>query len=774
MYSPLRTSLVLILLLAAVIGGSGLATAQVRISRLEPWGGQRGTEALVIVHGTHFVGNPRLQVGLSAPVVLITEGDLAPKPERLAFRVPIGMNEACGVRQLRVLTDDGFSNVVKFRVGSYPEESERPPNDDLSQAQDIQIPGTVNGDINGADLDYYRFNASKGQRLVCDVEARRLGSSVDPTLQLLNSGGRALEMSEDTPGLSGDCRIDYTFDADGVYYLRVHDALFSPRSPAFYRLTVGDHAYAAEVFPLGGRAGSESFFEFRGGSLDAPVFQTARLPDQAGVDAAVGLPPLVSDVTLPMSVRVSDLPEILEARRTEDAANAPQEIQPAVVVNGRIALAGEIDRYAFATKPGSLWRFRVDAEALGSRLDSYLQIYDQNGSLLTAVDDARSNPDAVVDFKLPGHVTRVVVSIEDLHLRGGIGFGYRLEIREMGPSFELRPPTDVVNVPRGATQTLAVDVTRQGYDGPVKLAVSGTPVGLNATFLDIPAGATRGFVSLTAPTELALGPFDLQITGRGQHDGRLIECRARGLLHLCRDSNDNPVGPVLYESLAATVGESVPLSFTASELEVLPSFDFTVPVKLVRGEGATGEIVLHGMGTKGVIVKEGKVAADKSEGGAIATISVDTPVGQQLPIFVTASSTVGSRHVKISSRALLLTTVAPFTLGLPPAVEIRAGGEAEISGKVQRRAPFKGVVSIKTTGLPAVKGEQAVNVEADADDIKLTFMVPADFAVGDHKLELAASTTLTRDKKNATYTMPPVTIVLHVAPPAGTGTDTSE
>ena len=752
-----------------------------KISRLSAWGGQRGSEFDLVIHGSSLLPNPHLELGLSAPKTLITEGDLAPKVDRVAFRIRIQEIDACGVLPLRVRTADGLSNLQLFRIGAFAEVAERPPTHTLQLAQSLTLPCTVNGWFDGVSLDHYRFEADKGQRFVFEVEGRRLGSAADPTLYLLNKGGGALAMSEDASGLRGDCRIDYTFAESGTYYLRVHEALYAARNPAFYRLTIGDFDYAEEVNPAGGRRGSELLVEFRGGSLGAPVRQRVSLSSNGTLDVPVSLPSDPSGgAPFPFFLRVDDLPELVEDRPETADGSVPVEVDAPVVVNGRLSAADEVDRYAFAVEPGSRWEFTVESRRIDSRMDAYLEVFNTSGGRLAAADDAQTDPDPRLDFTVPAGLDRLIISVEDLHRHGGVGYTYRLVLRRLeAPGFELRLSTDVLNVPIGGRQSIAVDVERRGYDGDVEIRVSGYPgrrgrtrrgqkgqgsgvlVGTSA----ILAGYTRGFVSVSAPTDAMARDFDLRIYGVGQINDTRIERRARGTVYLASDG-ENPIAPVRFQLVRTSVTAPFPLKIETETLDVVPSLDFTFPVQLERGDGVSGEVLVSGRCTRGVVFSEVKIAGDKSEGGIVVQVPINHPVGSTDTFTLTATSVVSGREVVATTPLLSLKSVAPFVLELPSALEAHAGKEAVIRGKVKRTAHYKNAVSVKVSDIPPGKAEQTVAIEAAKSDVVLKIAVPEDLAPGDYPLRVVGSTTLTRAKQTASYMSSAVDVLLRGLPAA--------
>ena len=86
-------------------------------------------------------------------------------------------------------------NKPRVGVGDVPEVFEKEPNDTPSEAEAVSIPVTINGHIdnpsaaNHADDDFFRIHAAKGQRLVIEVAAARLGSPLDSVVEVLDSRG---------------------------------------------------------------------------------------------------------------------------------------------------------------------------------------------------------------------------------------------------------------------------------------------------------------------------------------------------------------------------------------------------------------------------------------------------------------------------------------------------------------------------------------------------------------------------------------------------------
>jgi cysteine-rich repeat protein len=84
------------------------------------------------------------------------------------------------------------------------------------------------------DIDYFFIEASAGEFLQTEIVASRLGSSVDSTLELLDSGGTRLAYNDDFSGL--DPALSLTLIGEPPYYLKVAGRFSS--SAGWYYLQV--------------------------------------------------------------------------------------------------------------------------------------------------------------------------------------------------------------------------------------------------------------------------------------------------------------------------------------------------------------------------------------------------------------------------------------------------------------------------------------------------------------------------------------------------------
>ncbi|MDP6523440.1 MAG: PPC domain-containing protein [Kiritimatiellia bacterium] len=151
-----------------------------------------------------------------------------------------------GVHSVAVLKDGLLSNIFPFTVDRLPESTEKEPNNEQKTAQHVTSPLIVNGRIERpGDMDVYRFEGRAGMRIVADVKARRLGSSLDSVLRLATVDGKQLALNDDHEDRAAsltthqaDSRVNVTLPADGLYYLFVGDTQQKGGTDCGYRLHI--------------------------------------------------------------------------------------------------------------------------------------------------------------------------------------------------------------------------------------------------------------------------------------------------------------------------------------------------------------------------------------------------------------------------------------------------------------------------------------------------------------------------------------------------------
>jgi hypothetical protein len=537
---------------AVIVSASSLA-AQPVITELQPRGVQKGKPFTLTLTGRNLGEGAKIRSTMPASFTLLTpdqpamqDRPMAPDGRYATFLVEPAADLAVGVYAIRVVTTDGISNVQLFTVGAFPEFSEdesRPgalpnTNDSTETAQPLPPqPFTLNGTLRGPERDIFRLRAKAGDKRVIEVEARRSGSALDPLLEILDAGGRVIARSEDAPLLGLDARVEVTFPRDGDYDVVVRDSRFSTQNANFYRLKVGSYSYARDVFPLGGRRGE--------------LIETSLGPEKISVDlrtASSNIRQVFVNVpgspALPVPFAVGDDPEV----------NAPVDVplSSPVTINARLLKAGQVDRYTLRVPPSRAMSFRIQARELGtSKLMAVITVRDENGNVLGRsgdeplaedffnVNQSRTAGDPMLRLRTPEGVNQVVVTVEDLALRGGPGYAYRLNVQPVAQDFRLVLNSPFVNVPAEGSVAVPVTVQRQGFDDEIQLRISNVPKGLRVEGGFVVAGMpvketpqtrnSRGVLILTTEPGATLESLELTVEGVATlPDGSTIVRKAEG------------------------------------------------------------------------------------------------------------------------------------------------------------------------------------------------------------------------------------------------------
>jgi len=151
-----------------------------------------------------------------------------------------------GIQKIRAVKNGVVSNTVPFALSWMQEVFDQESNDDVAHAQKVQRPIVVNGRIDRADdWDVFAVDCKAGQKIVAEVQARRLDSPVDSMLKITDSAGKILAINDDRsdPGLGlnthhADSYLMISAPADGTYYVHLGDTTRSGGPEYAYRLRI--------------------------------------------------------------------------------------------------------------------------------------------------------------------------------------------------------------------------------------------------------------------------------------------------------------------------------------------------------------------------------------------------------------------------------------------------------------------------------------------------------------------------------------------------------
>ena len=249
---------------------------------------------------------------------------------------PMGLS-ASGLPETLTLTSNNAGNgpgtaLVKFstagsatiEVDDLAEVVETEPNDKLTQASDLPVPGVGNGRVDRArDVDVWSVSLRKGVQYSFDLRAARLGSKLDGVLALIDPTGKELARAEGLADKDGDSFLTFQSPADGIYRLTVRDRFHSRGGSAWaYRLRASEAAsadfrvtFAADVLSLPrGGATPLKLQVVRFGGFNGPIaLEVEGLPDGVSVAKTIVSPgagaidlPLKAEATAPIrSTRIT-------------------------------------------------------------------------------------------------------------------------------------------------------------------------------------------------------------------------------------------------------------------------------------------------------------------------------------------------------------------------------------------------------------------------------------------------------------------------------------
>jgi hypothetical protein len=190
-------------------------------------------------------------------------------------------------------------------------------------------------------------------------------------------------------------------------------------------------------------------------------------------------------VSNPVTLQVSDLPELMESDRNHSLADA-QRVSLPTGISGVIRASTENDWYRFTAKAGERLIFDVQANRTGSPLDATLVLLDASGKELARSEDAHGL-DPFIDFT-PKTDGEFALQIFDVRFQGGGNYSYHLVAGAL-PYLERR-------FPFGGKRGTSVDVALTGIhlDGRDRLTIAidpNAPPGVQDIRLRTPRGSSN-------------------------------------------------------------------------------------------------------------------------------------------------------------------------------------------------------------------------------------------------------------------------------------------
>jgi len=651
-------------------------------------------------------------------------------PAQVTYRFTLPADAACGIHGLRLVTDKGVSPLRFLIVDDLPSVASTGGNTSRAAAQAVTVPTAIDGAVPNQGWQYFKFSVTAGQRLAFEVVARRMGSSLDPMLRLLDASGRELAFNDDTPGLSGDAIIAHTFKDAGEYVVEMRDIKYGAGA---YRLRIGDFPVATVAYPLAVQRGVATPVTLAGFHVEglAPLNLTVAADDPAEwKPISLKRPGGASGFS---TVAVSPRPQFLE----QEPNNAPEQSNRISLdqdVNGRLEQKGDVDRFVFTATKDQTATFTGITRQQGSPTDLNFRILNKDGGQVAAAEDSGVN-EGSLNFKAPADGDYTLV-VEDLNRRGGSEHAYRIAVSATAPPFSLASSLDTFNLPVGGVATATVTSVRTGYTGPIELKVQNLPAGVSASPSVIGAGRNDAVLTIQAPADFAVGDLHgIQIVGTariGETDVA-IPAETHGVLK-ARNNNMRWAPEALAGSIAASAAPAPGFTWRAEPAEVVFGKDLSAKVKLI-GTRAAGfeEAITVALNPPQNGVPGGITVAvkniDKGQTEAEITVSGNNqaPLGD-FTVGLTGTLKQGDKTA-VQGLALRLKLSPPLSIQLDPAGgKIAKGGELILKAVVQRNPAFSGPVNVSLQNLPAGVTAAAATIAADQTSVELKLTATAEAA----------------------------------------------
>jgi len=355
-------------------------------------------------------------------------------------------------------TEGQGSGLLDVAVSELQPVVEFEPNDETTQGSPLGLPAALHGRIDSpGDVDYYTFEAKKGQSWRLAGVGRSFGSPVDLVLGVYKPDGTKLAEVDDSGRSEGELTV--AIPADGSYHLKVEDLLGRGGAAFVYRV---EATAASPGFRL--VAESEQLNASRGGVAVVKVRAERRNFNGPITLALAG----VEGVQLADNVIAKDKPE------TTMRITVPSQIEP-----------------------GTWWATRIVGRA---------KISDQPLTAVARTTEALRQQLNRVPFP-PGA------------LDGEVALGVGPPFPEFF-QLSVEPGTIEYPQLVGEVRFQVRAKRSAGFKGAIALAVDRLPDGLTAEVKPIPENQDAAQIVLRGPKALVQGQYHFRIVASAAHQNQ--------------------------------------------------------------------------------------------------------------------------------------------------------------------------------------------------------------------------------------------------------------
>lgn len=635
---------------------------QVRITSVFPPGAQAGqTLDVQVLNGTDLDELTAMHFNHPGIKATLKSGS--------TFTVAVDGNVPPGVYEAAVQGLYGVSNPRCFVVGTLPEVIENDANNTAEQAQAIEPGQVINGRSNGgADIDHYKFNGKKGQRILVECAALQIDSRFQGELQLYFAGrrlGRAMARLNVV-----DPVLDVTLPEDGEYILRVSDFVYAGGAEHNYRLTVHTGPHVDFIEPPAGVPGTTAKYTLFGRNL--PGAQPADLIASDGrrlekLEVEIALPAEADQLTTvfpassseagtdgfayvlnspaghsnPVLIAFAPRSLVREVEPNDTGAQA-QKITAPIELYGQFQKRSDVDVYEFEAKAGQVFWIEAFAQRIGTFADPSFNIdritKNQDGTeavsrIATLDDDAvaaipnlldTTSDDAAYRFQSPADGTyRISIRDRFFESRGTPDLQYHLAVREESWDFRLAviPPAPLQNAQQGYQtwslslrkgENLAVEVAairRHGFKGAIDISAENLPAGVTCYGATINESANSATLVFSAAENAQPVTQEVRIIGTARVDSPAALLAIATSEQALKTSTD--ALPTLDQNLAKTMPPLQQAEQARKKAEEVATAD-AAAAKTAEQTKATADKALTDAQATVKTATDAKAAADKS------------------------------------------------------------------------------------------------------------------------------------------------------------------
>lgn len=634
-----------------------------RVYQVSPAGAKAGSTVEIAVHGRHL-DEPRKLVfshpAIKAELVPTPPQEVDPKtkqPRRgmggapsgadlARYKITVPANVSPGYHDVRFVGKYGVSNPRVFAVGDLNEAAEKEPNNDVEQAQKVELNTTINGTVaNPTDVDYYSVAVKKGQRVVVSCLASGIDSRLQPQIEVYDKLDRQFASNRTYSGY--DAVDDFTAPRDGEYTVRVYQFTHTfggaipgnmpgGSSDHYYRLTITTAPWIDAVVPSVVEPGKTTNVTVYGRNLpggkpdqsavlDDSVLEKATLTVTAPADGKGKL--VYSGSTTPATgwqegfeVRVRNAagssnpflvglaraPVVLEGDNNDTPETAQQVSLPCEIA-GRVEKRRDRDWYSFTAKKGEAWNIEVFSNRLGAPTymtillrgaDGKSELYESplndNMNQYENKFFSRSEDPPLYRFTAPadGKYQLLVAS-----RAGDTLFGprhtYAVRLTRDEPDFQLiavpgedeSPEAPMVGQAGREAVTVLVKRT-DNMTGDVELSIDGLPAGVTCPPQILNANVRKTTLVVSATPDAAAWAGEVRVKGTATVNGNKVvrEARPGGIVWPIQPQQNTPTVSRLERALWLAVRDKAPFALTPTmdKPEVTQGDKATIKLKLDR------------------------------------------------------------------------------------------------------------------------------------------------------------------------------------------------